>query len=134
MSKWVIVVALIAIIGCSSEDDLYGAGFITVSETSWATTYTHPYPFTVSEGEISCGVHPAFGREVYFEPKGHIDESSIGIPLNKTAVDAISQRNLTVNVPYSIKDGADLSEAINIGLNVCDEQRDMLANHWRYNN
>lgn len=28
------------------------------------------------------------------------------------------------NVPYSIKEGADLSEAVEVGLKACDEQMD----------
>ncbi|AMN69051.1 MAG: hypothetical protein N2B60_11175 [Psychrobacter sp.] len=132
MSRWLVAVASVAIIGCSSadlEDDMYGAGFIVVSEATWGTDHTAPYPFTVPEGEISCGSHPAFGREVYFEPKGYTDESYTGTPLNKSAVDALKQRNLTVNVPYSIKEGANLNEVIQAGLRVCDEFEDSLANH-----
>ncbi|WP_227672312.1 hypothetical protein [Psychrobacter urativorans] len=137
MSRWLVAVASVAsvasvaIIGCSttdSEDERYGSGFIVVSEGSWDTDHMTPYPFTVPEGEISCGFHPAFGREVHFEPKGYTDESYVGTPLNKSAVDALKQSNLTSNVSYGIKEGADLSEAIQIGLKVCDEQNDMLAN------
>ena len=130
MSRWLTVVASLAIIGCgtaSSEDETYGSGFIVVSEETWGTDYTTPYPFTVPEGEISCGFHPAFGREVYFQPKGYTDESYIGTPLNKSAVDSLNQSNMSPNVPYSIKEGADFNEAIEIGLKVCDEQSDMLS-------
>lgn len=130
MSRWLIAVASIVIIGCSSgnkEDERYGSGFIVVSEGTWGTDNTTPYPFTVAEGEISCGSHPAFGREVYFQPKGYTDESYIGTPLNKSAVDSLNQSNMSPNVPYGIKEGADLSEAIQIGLRVCDEQSNMLS-------
>lgn len=130
MSRWLIVVASMSIIGCSpasSEDETYGSGFVVVSEWSWGVDHTTPYPFTVPEGEISCGFHPEFGREVYFEPVGYNDESYIGTPLNKSAVDSLKQSNMKSNVPYSIKEGSDLHEAIQIGLNVCDEQSDMLS-------
>lgn len=129
MSRWLTVVASVAIIGCSttsSEDETYGSGFVVVSEETWGTDHTTPYPFTIAEGEISCGSHPAFGREVYFQPKGYTDESYIGTPLNKSAVDSLNQSNMSPNVPYSIKEDTDLSEAIEIGLKVCDEQSDIL--------
>lgn len=35
---------------------------------------------------------------------------------------------LTSNVPYSVKKGANLSEAVQIGLRVCDEQQDKFEN------
>ena len=131
MSRWLVAVASVAIIGCSSadsEDDGYGSGFIVVSEASWGKDHTTPYPFAVPEGEISCGSHPAFDREVVFAPKGYTDESYVGTPLNKSAVEGLKRSNLTSNVPYSIKEGADLSEAIKIGLKLCDEQDDIFVN------
>ena len=131
MSRWLIAVASVAIIGCSSgtiEDDLYGSGFIEVNEQTWGKNYTTPYPFTMPEGEIACASNPAFGREVFFHPKGNTDESYVGIPLNKAAVDGLKLSRLTPNVPYSVKKGADLSEAVQIGLKVCDEFEDKLAN------
>ena len=131
MSRWLIAIVSITIIGCStadSEDETYGSGFTVVSEGTWDTDHTTPYPFTVPEGEISCGSHPDFGREVYFEPKGYTDESNIGTPINKSAVDSLNQANMSANVPYSIKEGADLSDAIQVGLRVCDEQQDRIEN------
>lgn len=131
ISRWLTVVASMAIIGCgtaSSEDETYGSGFVVVSEWAWGIDHTTPYPFTVAEGEISCGFHPEFGREVYFEPVGYTDESNIGTPLNKSAVDSLDRDNMKANVPYSIKKGADLSDAIQIGLRVCDEQQDNIKN------
>ena len=131
MSRWLMAVASVAFIGCSSgttQDDLYGSGFIEVNEQTWSENHKTPYPFTVLEGEITCGSHPVFGHEVYFEPKGYTDESYIGTPLNKSAVDALKQGNMSSNVPYSIKKGADLNEVVQVGLRVCDEQKDSLAN------
>jgi hypothetical protein len=130
MSRWLIAIAPVLLIGCSpstAEDELYGAGFIIVNEQTWGENHTSPYPFTVA-GEISCGSHPEFGREVYFEPVGYTDESNIGTPLNKSAVDSLDRDNMKANVPYSIKKGADLSDAIQIGLRVCDEQQDNIKN------
>ena len=59
---------------------------------------------------------------MYFEPAGYIDESSIGTPLNKAAAESLKQAGLVPNVPYSIKKGADLSEAREVGLKACDER------------
>ena len=131
MSRWLIAVASVAIIGCGSdtiEDELYGSGFIEVNEQTWGKNYTTPYTFTMPEGEIACASNPAFGREVYFHPKGYTDESYIGTPLNKSAVDGLQLGRLTSNVPYSVKEGVDLSEAVQIGLKVCYEFEDKLAN------
>ena len=131
MSRWLIAVASIVIIGCSSDnkDEMYGSGYIVVNEQTWSKNYTTPYPFTVAEGEIACASNPAFGREVYFNPNGYTDESYIGTPLNKSAVDGLKLNRLTPNVPYNVKERADLNEAVRIGLNVCDEQEDRLANY-----
>ena len=131
MSRWLIAVASIVSIGCSSgnKDEMYGSGYIVVNEQTWSKNYTTPYPFTVPEGEIACASNPAFGREVYFHPKGYTDESYIGIPLNKAAVDGVKLDGLASNVPYSVKEGTDLSEAVQIGLKVCYEQEDELTNY-----
>ena len=131
MSRWLIAVASIVMIGCSSgnKDEMYGVGYIVVNEQTWNENYTTPYPFTVPEGEIGCASNPAFGREVYFHPKGYTDESYIGTPLNKSAVDGLKLNRLMPNVPYNVKEGADLNEAVRIGLKVCDEQEDRLANY-----
>lgn len=130
MKQLLLVIAPILLMGCSpssAEDELYGSGYIVVDESSWGENHTTPYPFTAA-GEISCGSHPEFGREVYFEPEGYIGESSIGTPLNKSAVDSLNQANMSANVPYSIKKGADLNEAIQAGLRVCDEKIEILKN------
>ena len=131
MSRWLIAVVSIVIIGCSSsdKDEMYGVGYIVVNEQTWNENYTTPYPFTVPEGEIACASNPAFGREVYFHPKGYTDESYIGTPLNKSAIEGLKLNRLMPNVPYNVKEGADLNEAVRIGLKVCDEQEDRLANY-----
>ena len=119
MSRWLIAVASIVMIGCSSgntEDVLYGSGYIVVSEQTWSKDYTTPYPFTVPEGDIGCASNPAFGREVYFHPKGYTDESYIGTPLNKAAVDGLKLSHLTPNVTYSVKEGVVLNETVQIGM------------------
>lgn len=109
-----------------THDEFYGAGFIEVSSATWSSRYTSPYPFTVAAGEIVCSAHPSFGRMVYFMPTGFTDESYIGTPLDQAAANSLKREEISSNVPYSIKKGADLSDAIKIGLQVCDEQQDML--------
>ncbi|WP_352339387.1 hypothetical protein [Psychrobacter sp. 16-MNA-CIBAN-0192] len=132
MIKLTASLTLLLITACAPTtpeyDEYYGAGYIGVNEALWPTEYATPYPFTVPYGEISCTSHPEFGREVYFAPKGFTDESYIGTPLNKSAVDALNQANMSPNVPYSVKEGADLGEAIKAGLRVCDEYQERLDN------
>ena len=128
---WLVAVTSISLVGCNSgiaEDELYGSGYIVINEQTWGENNMTPYPFTVSEGEISCGYLPEFSREVYFNPEGYTDESYIGTPLNKSAVNILNQANMSANVPYRIKENADLSDAVQIGLKVCDEQQDILEN------
>ncbi|MGP5417550.1 hypothetical protein ACTXMT_12010 [Psychrobacter faecalis] len=131
MSRWLVAVASIAIVGCSSgnKDEMYGSGYIVVNEDTWSENYTTPYPFTVPEGEIGCASNLSFGREVYFNPKGYTDESYVGTPLNKSAVEGVKLGGMAPNVPYSVKEEADLNEAVQIGLKVCYEQEDKLATY-----
>ena len=131
--RWLVAIVSVVTLGCSSgtteiDDELYGAGFIVVNEATWPENNTSPYPFTVPEGEITCSSHPDFGRGVYFEPKGYTTEFYIGTPLNKSAVDSLKLGHFISNVPYSLNDGTDLNEAIQIGLKVCDEYGDNLVN------
>lgn len=58
----------------------------------------------------------------------YVHESCIGTRLNKSAVNSMKLGLLTSNVPYSVKKGANLSEAVQIGLRVCDEQQDKFEN------
>lgn len=123
MSRWLIGAAVLSVTACTPvEDESYASqfvsGYVSVHEMFWSADHDTPYPFTTS-GEISCVYYPS-GVEVYFEPLGHIEDSSIGTPLNKAAAEALKRDGLTPNVPYSIKKGADLSEAREVGLEVCD--------------
>ena len=123
MLRWLISVSILSLVGCNSTTDHsreFVSGNVAVHEVFWAKDHDRPYPFTTS-GEISCVYYPTFGTEVYFEPAGFTDESSIGTPLNKAATKSLKQAGITPNVPHSIKNGADLSEAVEVGLKVCDE-------------
>ena len=118
---WLISIAVLSLAACTpvqDERDKFVSGYVMVHEMFWFADHDDPYPFTTS-GEISCVYYPDFGIEVYFEPAGYIDESSIGTPLNKAAAESLKQAGLTPNVPYSIKKGADLSEAREVGLKAC---------------
>ena len=121
MSRWLIILTALLVAACSPTPQEGGSGFAVVHEAFWGANHQTPYPFTVG-GEISCSIHPEFGPEIYFEPTGYIDESSIGTPLNKAAAESLKQAGMTPNVPYSIKKGADLNEAREMGLKECDKR------------
>ena len=127
MKKLIIILPILALTACTTakQDDSYGAGFVTVNESTWHINNDTPYPFTTS-GEIACSDHVEFGRGVFFAPTGFTDESYVGTPLNKAAANILKVSGITSNVPYSIKKGIDLSEAREVGLRVCDEQRDLV--------
>lgn len=121
MPRWLISIAILWLAACTSvqdERDKFVSGYVMVHEMFWFADHDRPYPFTTS-GEISCVYYPDFGVEVYFEPAGYSKDSSIGTPLNKAAAESLKQAGLTPNVPYSIKKGADLSEAREVGLKAC---------------
>ena len=123
LPRWLISIAVLSLAACTpvqDERDKFVSGYVMVHEMFWFADHDDPYPFTTS-GEISCVYYPDFGIEVYFEPAGYIDESSIGTPLNKAAAESLKQAGMVPNVPYSIKNGADLSDAREIGLSLCGE-------------
>ena len=123
MPRWLIVAAALSIVACTPTQDeshKFVSGHTMVHEVFWGADHDTPYPFT-TDGEISCVYYPDFGIEVYFEPFGYIEDSSIGTPLNKAAADALKRDGMEPNVPYSIKEGADLSEAAEVGLKACNE-------------
>ncbi len=124
LPRWLISIAILWLAACTSiqdERDKFVSGYVMVHEMFWFADHDRPYPFTTS-GEISCVYYPDFGVEVYFEPAGYSKDSSIGTPLNKAAAESLKQAGLTPNVPYSIKKGADLSEAREVGLKACREE------------
>ncbi len=86
-----------------------------VYEVFWGADHDKPYPFTTS-GKISYVYYPDFATEVYFEPAGYSEDSSIGTPINKAAVKALKRDGMKPNVPYGIKEGADLNETVKVGL------------------
>ena len=126
MKKLILAAAILVLAACATpQDDSYGTDFVTVNESDWYGEHYTAYPFTVP-GEIVCITHPEYGPSVYFHPFEFTDESYIGTPLNKAAAKSLKQADMTPNVPYRIKKGADLNEAREIGLEVCDEQQDLI--------
>ena len=126
LSWWLIsAIVLFSVTACTpSQDRSYANKFVSgntaVHEVFWGIDHKTSYPFTTS-GEILCVYYPDFGIEVYFEPAGYSKDSSIGTPLNKAAAKALKRDGMKPNVPYSIKKGADLSEAVEVGLKACSE-------------
>ncbi|WP_218690567.1 hypothetical protein [Psychrobacter sp. BF1] len=131
MSRWLIsLAAALSIAACTSaQDNSHSTDFVTVNESDWYGEHYTAYPFTVS-GEIVCIIHPEYGPSVYFYPVEFTDESYIGTPLNKAAAKSLKQADMTPNVLYSIKQGADLSEAREVGLKVCDGFQDKIENSY----
>ena len=95
-----------------------------VSKSQWANMdTTKPYPFTVDYGQISCSLN-----EVEFYPYDTAyDESQVGLPLNRLAQIRAARADLKPTVEYSIKPNADLSEAIQMGLEHCKKVNAQLA-------
>ena len=121
MPRGLISLAFLSLAACSPTQEVshkFVSSYATVDELFWPADHDTPYPFTTS-GEISCVYYPDFGIEVYFEPAGYSKDSSIGTPLNQAAQKALKKAGMTPNVPYNIKKGADLSEAIEVGLKLC---------------
>ena len=128
MSKWLISIAVLSSTACTPvQDENYGSGYVVVHEAFWGADHSTAYPFTTS-GEISCAYHVEFGRGVFFNPVGFADESYVGTPLNKAAANILKLTGITPNVPYSIKKGADMSEAREVGLRACDEFQSHIEN------
>lgn len=86
---------------------------VVVDEIRWKTAGLGNYPF-LTGGDLSCS-----NNSVEFYPDS-LHEQDIGLPLNQIARDNFKQDNLTSNVPYSIKPHADLSQAVRLGLMICD--------------
>lgn len=121
LPRWLISLVALSIAACAPvQEDNHSTDFVTVNESDWYGKYYTAYPFTVP-GEIACIVHPDYGPAIYFHPIGFTDESYVGTPLNKAAADIIKLSRITPNVPYSVKKGADLSEAREVGLRTCGE-------------
>ena len=121
MPRWLISIFVLSLAACTPVHDNsneFVSGYVTVHEIFWAADHDTPYPFMTS-GEVSCVYYPDFGIEVYFEPFGYIEDSSIGTPLNKAAAESLKKEGMIPNVPYSINEGADLSEVIDVGLELC---------------
>lgn len=86
---------------------------IVVDEIRWKWAKLGDYPFLIG-GDLACN-----NGSVEFYPNS-LHEQDIGLPLNQTAIDQFKQDNLIPNVPNVIKPNADLSQAVRLGLMICD--------------
>lgn len=86
---------------------------IVVDEIRWKWAKLGDYPFTVG-GDLACS-----NDSVEFYPQ-EMHEQDIGLPLNQTAKDNFKKSNLTPNVANVIKPNTDLSQAVKLGLMICD--------------
>lgn len=119
-----VVMLSVCLIACSSADkfqtnlDINGyklpinGDTAMISEEIWQLMGLKNYPFTKA-GDIACSLNA-----VEFYPDT-LKEESVGLPLNKLAVDRQKSGNLIPNVENAIKTNAQLEEAIELGLKIC---------------
>ena len=86
---------------------------ILIDEIRWKWAKLGDYPFTTG-GDLACS-----NNSVEFYPDS-FHEQDIGLPLNKVAQERFKQANLTPNVANVIKTNTDLSQAVKLGLIICD--------------
>lgn len=125
MKKGILIILVLALSACTrveqpeptitinNNDFEVNGDTIVVDEIRWKTAGLGNYPFTVG-GDLACS-----NDSVEFYPQ-EMHEQDIGLPLNQTAKDNFKKSNLTPNVINSIKPNADLSQAIRLGLMICD--------------
>ena len=96
---------------------------IAVVDIFWSSYgNVKPYPFTTKSGHIACSFN-----EVDFYPDDTANDASrIGWPLNKVAQDSLKANGMKPNVENAIKPNADLSEAIRMGLDRCEQVQQRL--------
>ena len=92
---------------------IYNGDTLPIDEKSWNSLGYQNYPF-LTNGDLACT-----SDEIYFYPENSFNENAVGTPLNRKAEYSIKQHGWQVNVPYKIKQGADLTQAIKIGLDIC---------------
>ena len=125
MKKGILIILVLALSACThveqpeptitmnNNDFEVNGDTIVVDEIRWKTAGLGNYPFTVG-GDLACS-----NNSVEFYPHS-LHEQDIGLPLNQIARDSFRQDNLTPNVPNVIKPHADISQAIKLGLMICD--------------
>lgn len=89
---------------------------VSIDPFIWQQAKLGDYPFTTA-GELACS-----NDSVEFYPKT-LHDDDVGLPLNQTARNKYKQANLTPNVAPSIKPQADLTQAIYVGLSLCEFNR-----------
>lgn len=124
MKKGILIILVLALSACArveqpeptitinNNDFEVNGDTIIIDEIRWKGLDN--YPFAVG-GDLACN-----NGSVEFYPNS-LHEQDIGLPLNQIARDSFRQDNLTPNVPNNvIKPHADLSQAIKLGLMICD--------------
>lgn len=122
MKKWMfLLLPGYLVSGCSGVTDEWNGeistpkdDFVSVSTQSWGESHRQAYAFKI-DGDIACSQN-----EVYFYPLDtSYDDSMIGWPLNTKASDYLKTHELEPSVENFIRQGANLSEAVQDGLNIC---------------
>ena len=117
-----IPIILLSLTACQPIDNTVNDtdDFIRVNEFYWSTFgNVKPYPFTTQFGDIACSMN-----EVSFFPNNTADdESQVGLPLNKIAEQRQDESGIKSTVKNAIKPNADLSEAIRMGLDRCEQTK-----------
>lgn len=91
----------------------YNGDTLPINETSWQQLGYSDYPF-LTYGDLAC-----VNNEVYFYPADSFNETAIGTPLNQQAANALATMQLKPTEKNAIKPGANLSQAIKVGLDIC---------------
>lgn len=122
-----ILITLLSLTACQPIDNTNSDvdDTIRVIDFYWSTYgNVKPYPFTTKYGYIACSMN-----EVTFLPDNTADdESQIGLPLNKLAQQRQNAIGMKPTVSNAIKPNADLSEAIRMGLDRCEQTKVRLDN------
>ena len=122
-----IPIILLSLTACRPIDNTVNDtdDFIRVNEFYWSTFgNVKPYPFTTQFGDIACSMN-----EVSFFPNNTADdELQVGLPLNKIAEQKQNESGIKSTVKNAIKPNADLSEAIRMGLDRCEQTKARLDN------
>lgn len=122
-----IPIILLSLTACQPIDNTVNDtdDFIRVNEFYWSTFgNVKPYPFTTQFGDIACSMN-----EVSFFPNNTADdELQVGLPLNKIAEQRQDESSIKSTVKNAIKPNADLSEAIRMGLDRCEQTKAQLDN------
>lgn len=123
LPRWLTATLLVTASSCTQIDNIEDEypGYVAINEELWRFDHSALYPFTAN-GELSCEDHPLVGKAVFFNPENYTNEFYVGTPLNDSAQRLINLIDVESNVPYTIKDNADLREINALGESLCDRK------------